>query len=229
MTGDLAGDPGTDALQAHQLGLDNFSILSSHVLVPPAMEALLSAEDNVVQGFLAAGHVCTIMGYREYEPIANRYRLPIVPTGFEPLDLLQGLHMVLTMLEEGRHGVENQYKRSVSRDGNRHAQQLLARVFEPCDRQWRGIGTIPASGFKLRDELARFDAERRFDVGHLTAEEPAVCIAGAILKGLQKPPQCPAFGRECTPEKPLGAPMVSSEGACSAYYRYAREAFAEEG
>ena len=209
-------------VQADRLGLENFSILSSHVLVPPAMEALLSAEDNVVQGFLAAGHVCTIMGYREYESIAERHRLPIVPTGFEPLDLLQGLHMVLTMLEEGRYGVENQYRRAVTRDGNRHAQQLLARVFEPCDRQWRGVGTIPASGYRLRDDLARFDAELRFDVGHLTAKEPEVCIAGAILKGLKKPPQCPAFGRECTPERPLGAPMVSSEGACSAYHRYAR-------
>jgi hydrogenase expression/formation protein HypD len=209
-------------LRAEQLGLDNFSILSSHVLVPPAMEALLAAEDNVVQGFLAAGHVCTIMGYRDYEPIAEKYRLPIVPTGFEPLDLLQGLHMLLTMLEAGRHGVENQYRRSVDRDGNPHAQRMLSQVFEVCDRKWRGVGEIPLSGYRLRDELERFDAERRFDVGHLVAQESEVCIAGSILKGLEKPPACPAFGRDCTPENPLGAPMVSSEGACSAYYRYAR-------
>ncbi len=210
-------------VQASQLGLENFSILSSHVLVPPAMEALLSAEDNVVQGFLAAGHVCTVMGYREYEPIAERYRLPIVPTGFEPLDLLHGLHLLLSMLEAGRYGVENQYKRSVRRDGNPHAQGLLERIFERCDRQWRGVGMIPQSGLQLRAEFGQFDAERRFNVGHLTAKEPEVCIAGAILKGLQKPPQCPAFGRECTPERPLGAPMVSAEGACSAYFRYARD------
>ena len=209
-------------IQAEELGLDNFSILSSHVRVPPAMEALLGAPDNVVDGFLAAGHVCTIMGYREYEPIAEKYRVPIVPTGFEPLDLLQGLHMVLTLLEAGRYGVQNQYRRSVTRDGNLHAQRMLARVFEPCDRQWRGVGTIPASGLKLRAELTRFDAEQRFDVGQVTARESEVCIAGAILKGLKKPPQCPAFGVECTPDKPLGAPMVSTEGACSAYFRYAR-------
>ncbi|MBN2191504.1 MAG: hydrogenase formation protein HypD [Polyangiaceae bacterium] len=209
-------------IKADRLGLGNFTILSSHVLVPPAMEALLGAADNVVQGFLAAGHVCAVMGYREYEPIAERYRVPIVPTGFEPLDLLQGLHMLLAMLEEGRIGVENQYARSVTRDGNPHAQRLLAEVFEPCDRKWRGIGEIPGSGYRLRSRYRRFDAEERFDVGRLTAREPESCIAGAILKGLAKPPSCTEFGRGCTPEHPLGAPMVSSEGACAAYFRYGR-------
>jgi hydrogenase expression/formation protein HypD len=183
---------------------------------------LLGAEDNVVQGFLAAGHVCTIMGYREYEPIAARFRVPIVPTGFEPLDLLQGLHMLLTMLEEGRVGVENQYVRSVTREGNPHAQRLLAEVFTPCDRQWRGIGVIPQSGYALRPRFERFDAERRFEVGGIVAREPEACIAGSILKGLARPPSCSEFGRACTPEHPLGAPMVSSEGACAAYFKYGR-------
>ncbi|HEX7579992.1 MAG TPA: hydrogenase formation protein HypD, partial [Thermoanaerobaculia bacterium] len=207
----------TAVYEAKRLGLSNFSILCSHVLVPPAMEAILSSPDNRVQGFLAAGHVCTVMGYREYEPIAEKYRIPVVVTGFEPLDLLHGLQMALTALEEGRHGVENQYTRSVTRDGNLPAQKILAEVFEVCDRPWRGIGVIPKSGYRLREEYAAFDASRRFDVEGITAEEPAVCIAGAILQGLKKPGECPAFGRECTPEHPLGAPMVSSEGACSAY------------
>jgi hydrogenase expression/formation protein HypD len=212
----------TAVYQAKRLGLSNFSILCSHVLVPPAMEAILSSPDNRVQGFLAAGHVCTVMGYREYEPIAEKYRIPVVVTGFEPLDLLHGLQMALTALEEGRHGVENQYTRSVTRDGNLPAQKILAEVFEVCDRPWRGIGVIPKSGYRLREEYAAFDASRRFDVEGITAEEPKVCIAGAILQGLKKPGECPAFGRECTPEHPLGAPMVSSEGACSAYYQYHR-------
>jgi hydrogenase expression/formation protein HypD len=212
----------TAVYQAKRQGLSNFSILCSHVLVPPAMEAILSSPANRVQGFLAAGHVCTVMGYREYEPIAEKYRIPVVVTGFEPLDLLHGLQMALTALEEGRHGVENQYTRSVTRDGNLPAQKILAEVFEVCDRPWRGIGVIPKSGYRLREEYAAFDASRRFDVEGITAEEPAVCIAGAILQGLKKPGECPAFGRECTPEHPLGAPMVSSEGACSAYYQYHR-------
>lgn len=212
----------TAVYEAKRLGLSNFSILCSHVLVPPAMEAILSSPDNRVQGFLAAGHVCTVMGYREYEPIAEKYRIPVVVTGFEPLDLLHGLQMALTALEEGRHGVENQYTRSVTRDGNLPAQKILAEVFEVCDRPWRGIGVIPKSGYRLREEYAAFDASRRFDVEGITAEEPKVCIAGAILQGLKKPGECPAFGRECTPEHPLGAPMVSSEGACSAYYQYHR-------
>jgi hydrogenase expression/formation protein HypD len=208
--------------QAHQLGLSNFSILCSHVLVPPAMEALLSAPDNLVQGFLAAGHVCAVMGYWEYEPLAAKYRVPIVVTGFEPLDLLQGIYMLLTMLEEGRWGVENQYARAVTRDGNLPAQQLVAQVFEVSGRQWRGIGPIPASGYRLRPAFAAFDAEQRFDVAGLAAQESSLCIAGAILRGLKKPHQCPAFGARCTPEHPLGAPMVSSEGACAAYYQYGR-------
>ena len=192
--------------QAKKLGLDNFSILVSHVLVPPAMEAILSSGVNRVQGFLAAGHVCAVMGFREYEP----------------LDLLQGVHRVVRALESGRYGVENQYARAVTRDGNLVAQKLVAEVFEVCDRKWRGIGEIPASGLRLRDEFAAFDAERRFDVGDLTAQESPLCIAGEILQGLKKPNQCPAFGTLCTPDRPLGAPMVSTEGACSAYFRYGR-------
>jgi hydrogenase expression/formation protein HypD len=208
--------------QAQQLGLDNFSILCSHVLVPPAMEALLNAPDNLVQGFLAAGHVCTIMGYWEYEAIVANYNVPIVVTGFEPLDLLQGIYMTLKALEEGRAEVENQYTRSVSREGNKAAQQLLQQVFAVCDRQWRGIGVIPASGYRLRPELVAFDAEQRFEVAAITAQESPLCIAGPILKGLKKPGDCSAFGTLCTPERPLGAPMVSSEGACAAYYQYGR-------
>jgi hydrogenase expression/formation protein HypD len=208
--------------RAAELELSNFSILCSHVLVPPAMEALLSSPDNLVQGFLAAGHVCTVMGYWEYEPLAERFRIPIVVTGFEPLDLLQGIYMTVAALEEGRWGVENQYSRSVTRQGNRAAQEVLRRVFDVCDRDWRGIGAIPASGYRLRDELERFDAERRFDIAAVTARESPECIAGAILQGLRKPHECTAFGVRCTPERPLGAPMVSSEGACAAYYQYGR-------
>lgn len=208
--------------QAKRLGLANFSILTSHVLVPPAMEAILSSPECRVNGFLAAGHVCAVMGYWEYEPIAEKYRVPIVVTGFEPLDLLQGIHMAVKALEEGRWGVENQYVRAVTRDGNPAAQKLVAEVFEVCDRKWRGIGTIPASGLRLREEFRAQDAERKFDVGGISAEESPQCIAGQVLQGIRKPNECPAFGKECHPERPLGAPMVSSEGACSAYYRYAR-------
>jgi hydrogenase expression/formation protein HypD len=208
--------------RAHQLGLANFSILCSHVLVPPAMEAILGSSHNQVQGFLAAGHVCAVMGFWQYEPIAARYRIPMVVTGFEPLDLLQGVYMTVKALEEGRHGVENQYTRSVTREGNQPAQKLLAEVFEVCDRPWRGIGTIPASGYRLREAFAGFDAERRFAVQGVTARESPLCIAGEILQGLKKPAQCSAFGTQCTPEHPLGAPMVSSEGACAAYYAYGR-------
>lgn len=209
--------------QAARLGLENFSVLVSHVRVPPAMEALLGAPDNRVQGFLAAGHVCTVMGYAEYPPIAERYAVPIVVTGFEPLDLAQGIHMAVCMLEEGRTGVENQYTRSVTRAGNVPARRLIGEVFETCDRAWRGIGVIPASGYRLRAAYAAFDAEARFDVGHVTAAESPLCIAGAIMKGLKKPHHCAAFGAQCTPEHPVGAPMVSSEGACAAYYQYKRE------
>jgi hydrogenase expression/formation protein HypD len=205
-------------------GVDNFSMLVSHVLVPPAMEAILDAPDNRVQAFLAAGHVCAVMGYREYEPLARRYRVPMVVTGFEPLDLLQGILMAVEMLEEGSWGVENQYARAVRREGNGPAQELVGRVFRVSDRSWRGIGGIPASGLELRPELAHHDALRRFAVEALVADEPGECMAGEVLRGIRKPPECPAFGVRCTPERPLGAPMVSSEGACAAYYQYARDA-----
>jgi hydrogenase expression/formation protein HypD len=210
------------AWHARQLKLPNFSLLVSHVLVPPAMEAILDAPGSLVDGFLAAGHVCAVMGYHEYEPIAERYRVPIVVTGFEPVDLLQGIHMLLGMLETGVWGVRNQYARAVQRSGNEHAQELMTRVFEITDRKWRGIGSIPASGLTLRAEFADHDALLRFDVADMHADEPDSCIAGAILQGLRKPDDCPAFGTGCTPERPLGAPMVSNEGACSAYYRYGR-------
>ncbi|MBC8249666.1 MAG: hydrogenase formation protein HypD [Anaerolineales bacterium] len=210
--------------QAKQMGLRNFSILSAHVLVPPAIETILSAPGNEVQGFLAPGHVCTVMGYWEYEPIAERYRAPIVVTGFEPLDILRGLYITLRALEEGRWGVENQYARSVRREGNVQAQRLIWQVFEVTDRAWRGIGVIPQSGLRLREEYAGFDAERRFDVAEMAVEESPECIAGLILQGRKKPPECSAFGARCTPDHPLGAPMVSSEGACAAYYRYGQRA-----
>jgi len=212
----------TAVWQAKKLGIRNFSLLVSHVLVPPAMEVILGSPTNRVQGFLAAGHVCTVMGYREYEPIAAKYRIPVVVTGFEPLDLMQGIQMTLKALEEGRFGVENQYARSVTRDGNVKARAILREVFEVCDRPWRGIGVIPQSGWRLRDEYAGHDAVLKFDVGTITTEEPSVCIAGQVLQGLKKPGDCAAFGKECTPERPLGAPMVSSEGACAAYYNYGR-------
>ncbi len=208
--------------QARERGIENFSILCSHVLVPPAMEAILGSPDCRVQGFLAAGHVCAVMGYWEYEPIAERFQIPIVVTGFEPVDLLQGVTMTVKALEEGRWGVENQYSRSVTREGNRPAQALLGKVFGPCDRPWRGIGEIPASGYRLRPEFAAFDAEQKFDVGEIEARESADCIAGEILTGLKKPHECAAFGNRCTPDHPLGAPMVSTEGACAAYYQYGR-------
>lgn len=210
--------------QARQLGLTNFSILCAHVLVPPAIEAILSSPGNLVQGFLAAGHVCTVMGYWEYEPIAEKYRVPIVVTGFEPLDLLQGITMALKALEEGRWGVENQYSRAVTREGNVPAQNLVRQVFEVCDRTWRGIGLIPQSGYRLRPEFRDFDAEYRFDLASISTQESSLCIAGEILQGTRKPHQCAAFGTACTPEHPLGAPMVSSEGACAAYYQYRRAA-----
>jgi len=204
-------------LQAQRLGLANFSLLVSHVLVPPAMEAILSDPENRVQGFLAAGHVCTITGYEAYEDIARRHRVPIVVTGFEPIDILQGIAMCVDRLEDGRFEVANQYRRSVRREGNRVARDAVAKVFTVADRRWRGIGDLPASGLALRPELARFDAERRFGAVALADEAPTVCIAGRILRGLAKPDACPAFGHPCTPERPLGAPMVSSEGACAAY------------
>ena len=209
--------------EAERLDLPNFSVLVSHVLVPPAMEALLSSPACRVQGFLAAGHVCTVMGTREYEPIAARHRVPIVVTGFEPLDLMLGLRMTLAALEEGRWGVEIQYSRCVEPGGNAAARGLLAEVFTTCDRAWRGIGVLPRSGWALTPRFARFDAAARFDLGAVAAREPAVCIAGSILQGLARPVECAAFGRECTPDHPIGAPMVSSEGACAAYHACGRE------
>ena len=210
------------AWEAKRLGLTNFSMLVSHVLVPPAIKVILSSEHNLVQGFLAAGHVCTVMGTREYIPLAQEYAVPIVVTGFEPVDVLQGILMTVTQLEEGRHDVENQYSRLVREEGNVPAKELLRRVFEVTDRKWRGIGTIPLSGYRLREEFAAFDAEKIFDVGTISAMESPLCIAGLVLQGLKKPHQCSAFGTQCTPEHPLGAPMVSSEGACAAYYHYGR-------
>ena len=212
------------AWRAKREGVRNFSLLCSHVLVPPAMEAILADPEQRVQAFLAAGHVCTVMGYHAYEPIAARFRVPLVVTGFEPVDLLQGILMAVDALEAGRHEVENQYRRVVTREGNVPAQRLLAEVFEVRDMAWRGIGTIPASGFGLAPAYADLDAERRFDVAAVTAAESSECIAGEVLRGRKKPHACPAFGTRCTPEHPLGAPMVSAEGACAAYYRYGRGA-----
>jgi hydrogenase expression/formation protein HypD len=208
--------------QARRQNVANFSMLVSHVLVPPAMEAVLSSPANRVQGFLAAGHVCTVMGYTEYEPIAARYHCPIVVTGFEPLDILQGVAMCVRQLEQGRAGVENQYARSVRRDGNQSAQNILREVFTVIPRKWRGIGEIPLSGLGLGGEYAAFDAEQRFGVADQRVDEPAECISGLVLQGVKKPHECPAFGTRCTPEHPLGATMVSNEGACAAYYRYRR-------
>jgi hydrogenase expression/formation protein HypD len=209
-------------IQAKALGLKNYSVLVSQVCVPPAMHAILGSPDNRVQGFLAAGHVCTVMGYWEYPSIAEKYRVPIVVTGFEPLDLVQGIRMAVMQLEKGTFEVQNAYPRAVTFEGNRAAQAIIQKVYEPCDRNWRGIGMIPMSGWGLRKEFADFDAEQRFQVGDIHTEESKICIAGQILKGMKKPPECPAFGTLCTPDNPLGATMVSSEGACSAYYRYGR-------
>ena len=210
------------AWQADHDHVDNFSLLVSHVLVPPAMEALLSSKSCVVQGFLAAGHVCTIMGYEEYFPIAERYKVPIVVTGFEPLDILEGILMTISQLEQGRHEVENQYVRATRREGNRPAQERIAEVFEVVNRPWRGLGEIPASGFQLRDRFQKYDANRRYPSSVEPARESPECISGLILQGIKKPHECPAFAVKCTPENPLGAPMVSSEGACAAYYHYGR-------
>jgi hydrogenase expression/formation protein HypD len=208
--------------QAHQMHLQNFSLLVSHVLVPPAMEAILSSPINRVQGFLAAGHVCTVMGYTEYAPIAEKYRVPIVVTGFEPLDILQGVYLCVHQLEHGQFRVENQYTRSVRREGNETAQRLIREVFQIIPRKWRGVGEIPKSGFALSEKYRSLDAELRFGVADYSAPESDECISGLVLQGVKKPNECPAFGTRCTPERPLGATMVSSEGACAAYYRYRR-------
>jgi hydrogenase expression/formation protein HypD len=207
---------------AKQLGLTNFSLLVSHVLVPPAITALMDSPVRRVQAFLAAGHVCTVMGMTEYEPLVEKYHVPIVVTGFEPLDVLQGIRQALVQLEEGRAELENAYPRAVSYEGNPVAQQVVGEVFETCDRSWRGIGVIPMSGWRLRPEFADFDAELRFDVSGIHTEESSLCRSGEVLQGLIKPVECAAFGKECTPRSPLGAPMVSSEGACAAYYQFRR-------
>jgi hydrogenase expression/formation protein HypD len=210
-------------VQAKMLGVPNYSILVSHVRVPPAMEAILGSPYNQVQGFLAAGHVNAVMGYWEYPPIVEKFNIPIVVTGFEPLDIVQGILLTVKQLEEGRAEMENGYKRAVTFDGNKPAQAVINQVFMECDRKWRGIGEIPNSGWRLRPEFADFDAEKRFDVNEINPDEPEICISGLVLQGLKKPDECPAFGKECTPEHPLGATMVSGEGACSAYYRYKRD------
>lgn len=208
--------------QARREGLSNFSMLTSHVLVPPALRLLLTSPRNRVQGFIAPGHVCTVMGYREYEALTQEFHVPIVVGGFEPVDLLEAIHMLVAQLEEGRAVVENQYVRSVSYEGNLPAQQLMQSVFEVCDRKWRGIGSIPQSGYRLRPEFAAYDAEQRFGLVGAGAEEPAECASAEVLLGLKKPPDCAMFATRCTPETPLGAPMVSAEGACAAYYHYRR-------
>jgi hydrogenase expression/formation protein HypD len=209
-------------IQAQRLGLNNFSLLVSHVRVPPAMHAILGTPTNRVQGFLAAGHVCTVMGFWEYGPIAQLYKVPVVVTGFEPMDITQGILYAVKQLEKGTCEVENAYSRVVSHEGNLPAQKIINQVFEECDQKWRGIGMIPSSGWRLKPEYKQFDAANRFDVQEIKPMESPLCIAGKILQGLNKPIECPAFANQCTPEHPLGATMVSSEGACAAYYRYGR-------
>jgi hydrogenase expression/formation protein HypD len=213
---------------AKRRGLKNFSLLVSHVLVPPAIEAIMSSPENRVQAFLAAGHVCSIMGYWEYPSLADQFEIPIVVTGFEPLDLLDGIRRAVLQLEKGKHHVENAYERIVTYAGNLEAQRLLAEVFEVTDRAWRGIGVIPKSGWRLNDKYREFDAEERFQISGIHTEESPLCRAGDVLRGAIKPAECPAFGKECTPRHPLGATMVSSEGACAAYFNYGRFLSAEE-
>ncbi len=207
-------------VHASKLKLNNYSILASHVLVPPAMEAILSDEQNKIDAFLAAGHVCTIMGMEEYYPVAEKYKTPLVITGFEPVDLLQGILMAVKQLEKGEYKVENQYVRYVQREGNKMAMDTIYEVFEVSDRIWRGIGSIPNSGYEVKDAYKQFNARLKFNLHLPVAEENKECISGDIMKGLKKPKQCPNFGIKCKPEHPLGAPMVSSEGACAAYYHY---------
>jgi hydrogenase expression/formation protein HypD len=214
------------AWQAKRDGLPNFSMLVSHVLVPPAIRALLASRKNRVQGFIAPGHVCTIMGYQEYETLVRDFATPIVVGGFEPVDLLEAILMLVRQLERGEACVENQYVRSVSYEGNFAAQQILKEVFEIADQKWRGIGSIPHSGLRLRPEYAAYDADKIYDLALITADEPAECTSAQVLQGLRKPTDCPAFAIRCTPENPLGAPMVSAEGACAAYYHYRRHAAA---
>ncbi|MCB0037963.1 MAG: hydrogenase formation protein HypD, partial [Anaerolineales bacterium] len=208
--------------QAKQRGLTNFSMLVSHVLVPPAIEAIMSSPVNRVQGLLAAGHVCSVMGYWQYEPLVEKYNVPIVVTGFEPLDVLQGIRLVVQQLENGRAAIENAYPRAAHRPGNGPAQKMIEDVFEVSDRTWRGIGMIPQSGWRLQPAYRAFDAEHKFEVTGIQTQESSLCRSGEVLQGLIKPHQCEAFGEECTPRTPLGATMVSSEGACAAYYNYGR-------
>ena len=215
------------AFHARRLGLTNFSLLSAHVLVPPAIETIITSPGNRVQGFLAPGHVCTVMGCGQYESLAAKYRVPIVVTGFEPVDILRGVLACVRQLEAGRAEVENEYARSVLRDGNMSARAMIQGVFNPVDRAWRGLGRIPASGLSLSEAYSAFDAERRFPLTVASCDEPSECIAGLVLQGAKAPHECPAFGTRCTPEHPLGAPMVSSEGACAAYHRYRRLRHAE--
>jgi len=220
-----------NAMAAHfakQQGIRNFSVLVSHVLVPPAIEAIMQSPANRVQAFLAAGHVCSVMGYWQYPPLAEKYKVPIVVTGFEPLDLLEGIRRAVLQLEKGEARVENAYPRVVTEQGNREAQKLLEEVFEETDRAWRGIGVIPRSGWRLRPAYRDYDAEQKFQVTDIQAAESPLCRAGDVLRGAIKPTQCPAFGKECTPRHPLGATMVSSEGACAAYYNYGRFISPEE-
>lgn len=210
-------------VQAKAQGIENFAVLISHVTVPPAITALMESPDVEVNGFLAAGHVCTVMGFWEYEPLVEKYQVPVVVMGFEPVDIARAILMCVRQLENGEAKVENAYPRSVLREGNRPAQTVISRVFEPCDRPWRGIGVIPRSGYKLREAFALYDAELRFpEIQSIETEESSLCISGLVLQGLKKPNECSAFGKECTPQNPLGATMVSSEGACAAYYHYGR-------
>lgn len=209
-------------IHAQRAGISNYSILTSHVLVPPAIAAVMNDEDSHIQGFLAAGHVCTIMGIDEYYPLVENYQIPVVVTGFEPVDLVQGILMVVRQLEKGEHRLENQYSRVVRPEGNPEARKVIARVFETDDREWRGIGNIPMSGYELRAEFSGYDANKKFNVHIEKVPESAECIAGLVLKGIKKPYECPQFGKKCKPQSPLGAPMVSSEGACAAYYHFSQ-------
>jgi hydrogenase expression/formation protein HypD len=209
-------------IHARALKLTNYSILVSHVRVPPAIDAILSSPKSRVQGFLLAGHVCTVMGYHEYPRLLRKYGVPMAVTGFEPLDLVRGIQATVELLEGGRLEIVNAYSRAVTFEGNVQAQRVIQDVFEDCDRKWRGIGTIPMSGWRLRSDFRPFDAEVKFDVGEITAEESPLCVSGQVLQGLKRPQDCPAFGTACVPEHPLGATMVSSEGACAAYYQYGR-------
>lgn len=210
----------TAVLEAKRRNIKNFSILCSHVLVPPAIKVLLSSKNSKIQAFLAAGHVCTVMGYDEYIPIAKEFKVPIIITGFEPFDIVEGVYKAVIQLENGKYEVENQYSRSVRKEGNMHAKKILEKVFQVVDRKWRGIGVIPNSGYELKTEFEEYDAEKIFSLMNLSKSESEICIAGEILQGLRKPPECKAFGQLCTPERPLGSPMVSSEGACAAYFHY---------